>query len=192
MVPPKGWGHLDGVALVVRGTGGSGGGKRVQIARARLKQWCPRTEDRSLAALQATCNVKASCAEVGMWPPSAYAHRERWPRFRERWYAAVETGYLRLEMALIENGKNLFSGRDLPPEAPMPQMRVADAIHLLHMHKREVRGVGGRPGLIARDPDIEEVRAQVLRKVGAMERGRRRVSAADRARDRAEWARRSG
>ena len=64
--PPAGWGFLDGEELVVRGTGGSGGGKRVQIARARLKQWSPRVEDRFLAALASTCNVKAACAEVGM------------------------------------------------------------------------------------------------------------------------------
>jgi len=36
--PPSGWGHLDGVELVVRGTNG----RRVQIARARLHQWTPR------------------------------------------------------------------------------------------------------------------------------------------------------
>ena len=36
--------------LVVRGTGGTGGGKRVQIARARLKQWSPRVEERFLNA----------------------------------------------------------------------------------------------------------------------------------------------
>ena len=79
--PPTGWGFLDGEELVVRGTGGSGGGKRVQIARARLRQWSPRVEERFLTALTATCNVRAACAEVGMTPASAYAHRGRWANF---------------------------------------------------------------------------------------------------------------
>src|SRR5688572_22229906 len=57
--PPSGWGHLDGEELVVKGTGGSGGDKRIQIARARLKQWTPRVERRFLTALMATCNVTA-------------------------------------------------------------------------------------------------------------------------------------
>lgn len=58
--PPSGWGFLDGEELVVKGSGGSGGGRRVQIARARVKQWTPRIEDRFLATLGATCNVKAA------------------------------------------------------------------------------------------------------------------------------------
>ena len=60
--PPSGWGFLDGEELVVQGTGGSGGGKRIQIARARPRQWTPRIEDRFLATVAATCNVKASPA----------------------------------------------------------------------------------------------------------------------------------
>jgi hypothetical protein len=56
------------------------------------------------------------------------------------------------------------------------------------MHKHQVHRLGRRPGLRAREPDIEVVRAEILRKVAAMER-------ADRgrlARDRKEWARRRG
>ena len=59
----------------MRGTGGAppagagqARGRRVQIARARVKQWTPRVEDRFLATLAATCNVKAACAEVRMTP----------------------------------------------------------------------------------------------------------------------------
>src|SRR5690349_15806794 len=88
--PPAGWGFLDGEELVVKGTGGPAppgarhgglGGKRVQIARARIKQWSPRVEKRFLETLSATCNVKAACAEVGLTPASAYAHKKRWQGF---------------------------------------------------------------------------------------------------------------
>jgi hypothetical protein len=51
------------------------------------------------------------------------------------------------------------------------------------MHKHQVHRLGKRPGLRAREPDIEEVRALILRKVNAVKR-------ADKARlehDRAAW-----
>lgn len=185
-LPPSGWGFLDGEELVVKGTGGAGGGKRVQIARARLRQWSPRVEERFLAALAATCNVKAACAEVGMTPASAYNHRNRWARFAERWDEAVETGYMQIEMGLIEQAGNLFSGEGPVEVGPIRAMTAGHAIHLLHMHKHRVHGLGKRPGLRAREPDIEDVRAEILRKVEAIKRAdKRRLEA-----DRAEWARR--
>lgn len=168
----NGAGYAQGAELVVRGTGGSGGGKRVQIARARLKQWSPRTEERFLAALAQTCNVKAACAEVGLTPASAYNHRNRWPAFARRWDEAVELGYTLLEFALIEAAGNIFSGEG--PVAPGPvalgEIAVDQAIHLLHMHQHKVHGLGKRPGLRAREPDIDDVRAEILRKIAAIER----------------------
>ena len=184
--PPSGWGFLDGEELVVKGTGGAGGGKRVQIARARLRQWTPRAEERFLAALAATCNVKAACAEVGLTAASAYNHRRRWQRFAERWDEALGIGYEQLELGLIEQACNLFSGEGPVEAGPIRGMTVGHAIHLLHMHKHHIHGLGKRPGLRAREPDIEVVRAEILRMVAAMER-------ADRGRlerDREEWARR--
>ena len=108
--PPTGWGFLDGAELVVKGTGGTGGGKRVQIARARLKQWSPRVETRFLATLAATCNVKAACAEVGLTAASAYGHRNRWTGFAARWDAAEQEGFARLEAGLVEHAGNMFAG----------------------------------------------------------------------------------
>ncbi|HEY6814038.1 MAG TPA: hypothetical protein VI168_00730 [Croceibacterium sp.] len=186
--PPSGWGFLDGAELVVRGTGGTGGGKRVQIARARVRGWSPRVEDRFLTALGATCNVKAACAEVGLTPASAYGHRKRWAAFAARWDAAVEQGYEQIEMGLIECAGSFLSNEEMPDAAPLTGMTVDHAIHLLHMHKHQVRGIGKRPGLRARWPDIEEVRASILRKVEAIERhDPERL-----ARDRKEWAQRRG
>ncbi len=170
--PPTGWGFLDGEELVVRGTGGSGGGKRVQIARARLRQWSPRVEERFLAALTATCNVKAACAEVGLTPASAYNHRNRWQRFAERWDAAIEIGYVQLECGLIHAAGNLLSGDGITEVGPIRDMTADQAIHLLHMHKHQVHRLGRRPGLRAREPDIEDVRAEILRKAAALERRR--------------------
>lgn len=188
--PAPGWGFLDGEELVVRGTGGSGGGKRVQIARARVRGWSPRVEERFLSALGATCNVKAACAEVGLTPASAYGHRKRWPAFARRWDAAVAEGYARIEIGLIECAGSFLSGDALPdalPDAgPLSGMTVDHAIHLLHMHKHQVHRIRGRPGLRARVPDFAEVRASILRKIEAVERH----DPVQIERDRKAWARR--
>ncbi len=190
--PPSGWGFLDGAELVVKGTGGAGGGKRVQIARARLKQWSPRVEERFLETLAATCNVKAACAEIGLTAASAYGHRKRWRRFAERWDAAVEEGYMRLEAGLLEHGCNVFSGEGSGEMALTPPMTVEQAIHLLHMHKHRVHGLGKAPGKRWQPPKtLEELAPGMLRKLeiflGAKELGEER-----RARDEEEWARRRG
>jgi len=187
--PPSGWGFLDGAELVVRGTGGSGGGKRVQIARARLKEWSPRVENRFLATLAATCNVKAACAEVGLTAASAYNRRRRWPGFQRRWDAAVREGYDRLELGLIDSACNFLSGEGLPDAEAMTGMTVDHAIHLLHMHQYHVHRIGGRPGLRAREPDIEDVRAFLLRQCEVLDRAKT-LDDDTKARDRKEWARR--
>lgn len=173
----NGAGYERGEELVVRGTGGSGGGKRVQIARARVKQWSPRIEERFLSALAETCNVKAACAAVGLTPASAYNHRNRWPAFARRWDEAVRLGYVLLEAALVEAAGNLFSGREpaVPetdgPVAAVREISCGQAIHLLHMHKHQVHGIGKRPGRMPRPLDPERMRESILRKIAAIERG---------------------
>jgi len=137
--PPSGWGSIGGEELVVKGTGGSGGGKRVQIARARLKQWTPRLEDRFLEMLAATCNVKLACAEVGMTAQSAYLHRKRWPRFAARWDAAIAMGYERIDLAMARAAAGLFDPPEHPAEAIIAPVSVDDAIRLVRLHERRAR-----------------------------------------------------
>jgi hypothetical protein len=172
----KGWGTLDGVQLVVRGsgggTGGGSGGRRVQIARARAGQITPVVENRFLAVLAATCNVKAAIAAAGISKGSAYTHRKRWPGFAERWDAAVEEGAVRLEFALAAHARNLFAPVGLPAAAEMPQMSADEILHNLHMHQYALAGIGRRPGRRGRPPDIEAVHAKVVKVVEAIRRGR--------------------
>jgi hypothetical protein len=167
----RSWGHLDGVQLAVRGTGGSGGARRVQIGRARVHQWGPRTEDRFLAVLAATCNVKAAYEAVGMSKGSAYTHRRRWPAFAQRWDDAIEMGAVRLELALVHTAANLFSGKGLPEPAPMPAMTTDDILHNLYMHQYRLYGRGKAPGLEPRPMSLEESCAAILRQVERIERG---------------------
>ena len=132
---------------MVRGTGGSGGGKRVQIARARVRQWTARVEARFLQALAVTCNVKAACRAVGLSKTSAYTHRKRWPAFDRRWGEAIEIGYTNVDSALTASA---IAGLDPEIElhdGPIPPMTVDEAIRLLGLHQRRARGIGKWPGI---------------------------------------------
>ncbi|HEX8481385.1 MAG TPA: hypothetical protein VF650_05750 [Allosphingosinicella sp.] len=173
--PPEGWGHLDGVELVVRGTGGSGGGRRVQIARARAGQWTAASEERFLQVFAATCNAKAAYEAAGKSKASAYTHRRRWPGFGRRWEEAEAMGYGQLEEALLERGENLFSSPALPADVPgpiLPAMTVPDAIQLLKLHQYQVREIGRRPGRWRRPRTLDEVRPAILRTFSAIARKR--------------------
>ena len=77
MKPSRKWAHLDGEELVVRGSRG----RRVQVARARLRQWTPRVERRFLRALETCCNLRLALKSVGLSASSLHEHRKRWPAF---------------------------------------------------------------------------------------------------------------
>ncbi len=181
----KGWGHLDGFELVVRGSNR----RRAQIARARPGQWTARSEDRFLQVLAATCNVKAAYLEAGKSKGSAYTHRKRWPAFARRWDEAERMGSLRVELALVEHAGNPFSTVGQPPLQAMPAMRIDEMYQCLWMHQYRTAKLGRRPGRIARPMDSQEAYRRILRCVEAVERGES-LSEAQRARDRREWARR--
>lgn len=82
-------------------------------------------EKRFLETLSATCNVKAACAEVGLTPASAYAHKKRWQGFADRWKQALEDGYTQLEAGLVFAAGNFLSGE---AEIRAHFQRVADGI----------------------------------------------------------------
>jgi hypothetical protein len=133
--PPENWAYHQGEELVVNGSNG----RRVQVRRAKLSQWTARVEDRFLSVLAATCNVKEACREVGLWPPSAYNHRKRWPDFARRWDQAIAIGTVELECRLHETIRHFFD-RELPePQAPLRDITVMDAIRLLRMYRAKER-----------------------------------------------------
>ena len=183
-----GWGHLDGEELVVKGTGGAGGGKRVQIARARLKQWTPRVEDRFLATLAATCNVKAACAEVGMTAASLMATASAGRPSPCAGTRRSRMGRRGLEFALLEYAMNPFSSLDPAAPAPIPPMRADQALQNLHMHQRRLHGIGGTPGPPAQAAADRKGARQVLRNIEVLERGA--ASGGEKERDRRDYARR--
>lgn len=146
MTPPEGWGHLDGEELVLRGSNG----RRVQVARARLRQWTPRVEERFLAMLAETCNLRLSAREVSLSAASLHEHRKRWPAFDERCEDALAIGFERIDLGLTASAKRLLDPAAVRlPTAAAPAvapMSVDDAIRLVRLHERRAweaaRGVG--------------------------------------------------
>jgi hypothetical protein len=182
--PPEGWGHLDGVELVVRGTNG----RRVQIARARAGQWTARCERRFLSVLAATGNAEAAYFAAGKSKGSAYSHRKRWAGFERQWGAAVAQSCVRLEFGLAAYAMNPFSAPDLPDPAPV-SMTPDQALHSLHMNKRRMFGLGKRTGRRGAPPTMDEVTARLVRAVEAV-KGGRALDEAQKESDRREWAKR--
>ena len=125
--PPVGWAFQDGEELVVNGSNG----RRVQVRRAKLSQWTARVERRFLAVLRCTCNVKAACRDVGLWPPSAYAHRQRWPDFARRWDEAIAMGTSELRFRVLHSIRRHFDPEIPEAEAPVSGITISDAIRYL-------------------------------------------------------------
>lgn len=136
-------------------------------------QWNDETETRFLNALAASCNVRRGAAAIGYTPATLYWRRRKDPAFAERWRAAMEQGYVRIEAALIEGAEDALAGRMPDPELPIPQMTVREAIDLLRLHQQFVRGVGPRTaGRPARTRSLEEVQGSILAKLSAIETAR--------------------
>ena len=134
----KKWRYLDGAELVVK----RGNGRRTQIARARARQWTPRTEARFLAVVAATCNARAGCAEAGMSVSSLHTHLKQWPDFARRYAEAVAAGYERIDRGLIAHCI-AFLDPELDQasvtDPPMTPMNVDDAIRIARVHDRRRR-----------------------------------------------------
>jgi hypothetical protein len=144
------------------------------VVRAGPGRWSTRSERAFLAALTASANVEAAARAAGVSAVTAYNRRKQWPGFAAAWDEAKEEGYVQLEMRLIHAANTTL---DPDPVAAVvgeaPAMTAAEAINLLRLHRASVRG--GRPqryGWRARLPDIEEVRAEILRKLAAIKRAR--------------------
>lgn len=97
---------------------------------------------RFLAALSATANVALSAAAAGIAVRSLYFHRQHNPGFAREWKLALQMGYDRLELALLESAKpESFADDDWRRNDPpaIPPMTVNQALQLLRLHQKQAR-----------------------------------------------------
>lgn len=158
--------------------------------RARMRR-TPQRKDATLRqrqvfldALADSCNVRRAAAEAGFAPSTAYKLRQRDAAFAEAWQAALESGYARLEMALVERAiLTIETSSDDAAAAPAPvgAMTVAQAIDLMNKHRASVDG--GRAKSVRLNPrsrpSAEETDAEILRRIAVIERQRARKTAKD-------------
>lgn len=148
----------------------SGRAKRVKTGGY---QWSEEAEEAFFDHLAASCNVRASAEAVGFTADTVYRQRRMRPEFAQRWQAALEQGYARLEMALVEAANDTLEDVEFDAERPIPKMTVEQAMNVLRAHRNEVRGDGRRgPGRHAHPPTLEEVRASIEKKVRAIKAAR--------------------
>jgi hypothetical protein len=151
------------------------------VLRAGEGRWCVDGEKVFLAELSASANVRAAARAAGISTVAVYNRRRQWPGFRAAWDEAKAEGYARLEMALLHAATATLDPESEVAEAARedafagPEMSVDQAMKLL-FHRDGAQGArGGRGrgfGWRRKLPDIEEVRAELLRKVAAMERAK--------------------
>lgn len=120
---------------------------RTASGRMQLRTLPARALDRAaeqafLSALSATANVRLSAAAAGFSHSAFYARRRQSPAFAREMQLALETGYERVELALMEaalaSSYRDDAWRHNDPPA-IPSMTVDEAMMLLRLHHQSVR-----------------------------------------------------
>lgn len=120
---------------------------RTASGRLQLRALPRRALDRAaeqafLSALSATANVRLSAAAAGFSHSAFYQRRRQSPAFAREMQLALETGYERVELALMEaalaSSYRDDAWRHNNPPA-IPSMTVDEAMMLLRLHHQSVR-----------------------------------------------------
>lgn len=158
---------------VVRG----GCGRTAMRRRPQKKEATMRQRQMFLETLADSCNVCRAAEAAGITKSTFYRLRRRDAAFAEAWQEALESGYVRLEMALVERAIYTIEGPGDDDVAGLPAvgaMTVAQAIDLMAKHRASVAGgraKGQRPSHRDR-PTAEETDAEILRRIAVIERQR--------------------
>jgi hypothetical protein len=137
--------------------------------------------DAFLGHLAATCNVAFSAELTGFSKTAFYNRRRADPVLDERWRRAMLEGYGRIEELTLRTAESFLEGRAPPPESPIREMTMRDAIAIVKMYRAAVSGgEGKRPGWRGRPRSLDEVKGSILRKLAAIERHRQPEGTADR------------
>jgi hypothetical protein len=160
---------------------------RLQLRRAQPARLTREAEQAFLAALSATANIRLSAAAAG-FSHSAFYHRRRTsPAFAREMRLALQMGYERLEMALLEAADPAAYADDAwrhndPP--PIPTMTANQALQLLYLHQKEARLEAEPPHIKRRRGESSEAHSVRLSEMyeARMERAREAFRIAEAAR----------
>jgi hypothetical protein len=172
-----------------------GGPSRYLVEKERSARNVPPEKiEAFLRYLADSCNVTRSARRASLAYSTLYDMRQRDEAFAVRWQAALEAGYDRLEMALVEaallatgaaaaidseagdgEAGDGEAGNAVPePQLVAPAMSVEQAMTLLRRHHASVqggKGRGSRPGK-GRMPTSAETDAAIRERLAILRRQR--------------------
>ena len=113
-----------------------------QVRRAQPNKLTRACEQAFLVALSATANVTLSAAAAGASPRAFYRRKRQCPAFAREMRLALQTGYDRIEEALLESTLAASHEHDAwrsndPPA--IPPMSANQALQLMYLHQKEAR-----------------------------------------------------
>lgn len=139
--------------------------------------------DDFFARLAECCNVTRAARQAGVARTTMYRMRSRDSAFAAAWQEAIEAGYERLELGLIEaalarvegaaGGESVEAGDGVGGRA-IEALSMDQAIHLLGRYRATV-GTGKRQGIkrgARRAPTSEETDEAILKRLAVLRRQR--------------------
>lgn len=146
-----------------------GKNRRAQKIDPTNRYWTDADSERFFGELAASCNAKASAAAAGFSSATVYEHRKKCPEFASRWQAALEHGYDRLELALLESANASLAPEPWDNERPIPPLTVEQVIKVLKLHQASVKlGAPARRGNGGPPLPLEAVKDDILSKMRAI------------------------
>ena len=161
----------------------AGNGRLRMKAKASGREVSQERIDDFLARLAESCNMSRAAREAGVSTSMIYRLRARDAEFAAAWQAAIEAGYERLELGLIEAALARVGKPADAPEADagnadaatpvIEPMTMEQAIQLLGRYRATVRsgkGQSKRGG--ERAPTSEETDEAILKRLAILRRQR--------------------
>lgn len=156
-----------------------GKGRLLVKAKRSRREISQRSRDEFILSLSETCNVSLSAERAGVALSTVYKIRQRDAAFAGAWQRALDDGYQRLEMGLVQAALAAVEGpRPVASEVgnrPLVEpMTMDQALRLLGRHEGSVRSgrfKTNRPGK-GRMPTSEETDEEVLKRVAILRRQR--------------------
>jgi hypothetical protein len=139
---------------------------RLQIRRAHPGKLTKACEQAFLAALSATANITLSAAAAGASFAAFDRRRRRNPAFAREMRLALQTGYERVEAALLASwhpGSHEDEAWRTNDPPPVPAMTANQALQLLYLHQKEARLTAAPGWWRRRGGEPAEVHAARLR-----------------------------
>lgn len=157
-----------------------GGRNRLLVkARRSNREISQRSRDEFILSLSETCNVSLSAKRAGVSLSTVYKMRQRDAAFAAGWQRALDDGYQRLEMGLVQaalaavEGPRVEAG-DIADRPVVEPMTIDQALRVLGRHQGSVRSGRLQTNRLGKGkmPTSEETDEAILKRLAVLRRQR--------------------